>query len=231
MQRSKPAPTVVFREARDDHLRVALGPQGAALQQRLAEVDAARVDVQPAARCRAGRAGKAGGQNQTRNKHTCGSRSAYQCNAPLPCFAASRSPALSAPPRPPPPGTRVSCAPSAADLALTLSRALTTTSNPSQKPSLNTASAGTQRASQRQVGHGRQVGWDGVLSAGEVQHCQQLDRQQPLPLIHFTSRQRTVQRRQHHHHHAPAHPPVSGDDTRFCTAMLCSGPAQHPPTT
>ncbi len=40
--------TIVLRKARHHHLRVALGAQGAALQQRLAEVHAARVDVQPA---------------------------------------------------------------------------------------------------------------------------------------------------------------------------------------
>lgn len=41
--------TIVLRQAGHHHLGVALGPQRAALQQRLAEVDAARVDVQPAA--------------------------------------------------------------------------------------------------------------------------------------------------------------------------------------
>lgn len=40
--------TVVLCQARHNHLRVALGAQGAALQQRLAEIHAARVDVQPA---------------------------------------------------------------------------------------------------------------------------------------------------------------------------------------
>ena len=39
-------PTIVLCEAGDDHLRVALGPQGAALQQGLAKVDAAGVHVQ-----------------------------------------------------------------------------------------------------------------------------------------------------------------------------------------
>ena len=43
------AHTVVLGEARDDHLRVGLGPERAALQQRLAKVDAARVHVQPRA--------------------------------------------------------------------------------------------------------------------------------------------------------------------------------------
>ena len=39
-------PTIVLCKAGDDHLRVALGPQGSALQQGLAKVDAARVHVQ-----------------------------------------------------------------------------------------------------------------------------------------------------------------------------------------
>ena len=45
---TRPTPTVVFGEARHHHLRVALGAQRAALQQRLAKVHAARVHVQPA---------------------------------------------------------------------------------------------------------------------------------------------------------------------------------------
>ena len=40
-------PTIILGHARDDHLRVALGPERAALQQGLAEVDAAGVHVQP----------------------------------------------------------------------------------------------------------------------------------------------------------------------------------------
>mmetsp|Transcript_10493 Transcript_10493/g.28804 ORF Transcript_10493/g.28804 Transcript_10493/m.28804 type:complete len:530 (+) Transcript_10493:866-2455(+) len=42
-----PRGAVVLREPGDDVLRVALGAEGSALEQRLAEVDASRVDVQP----------------------------------------------------------------------------------------------------------------------------------------------------------------------------------------
>lgn len=47
MQTEGEFPTVVLGHAGDDHLCVALGAERAALQQGLAEVHAARVDIQP----------------------------------------------------------------------------------------------------------------------------------------------------------------------------------------